>query len=72
MFNTVEPDAPIDLARDHSATTISAVGLTWSEGAYDGGDAVIDYRVSYDQGIDEWVVLQSGVTQQSYIRSNLN
>lgn len=48
MFNTVEPDAPIDLMRDHSTTTTSAVGLSWSDGQDDGGDAIIDYRVSYD------------------------
>jgi hypothetical protein len=48
MFNTVEPDVPVDLARDHSSTTTSAVGLTWSDGQDDGGDAIIDYRVSYD------------------------
>jgi hypothetical protein len=57
MFNTVEPDAPIDLERDHSSTTTSAVGLSWSDGAYDGGDAILDYRVSYDQGIDDWIVI---------------
>lgn len=43
--------------RDHSSTTTSAVGVTWSDGAYDGGDAIIDYRVSYDQGIGEWIVI---------------
>ena len=72
VFVVVEPDAPVNLLRDNGATTISAVGLTWSDGVYDGGDSVIDYRVSYDQGTDNWVILASGVNLNQYVRSNLN
>lgn len=48
VFVVTEPDAPVNLARDNGATTTSSVGLTWSDGVYNGGDSVIDYRVSYD------------------------
>lgn len=58
----VAPDAPINLLRDNSATTTSKIGLTWSDGASDGGAEVLDYRVSYDQGNGNWVVLQQGIT----------
>jgi len=44
----VVPDAPVQLTRDSSATTTSAAGLNWQDGASDGGTPVIDYRVSYD------------------------
>jgi len=44
----VVPDAPVQLTRDSSATTTSAAGLSWQDGASDGGTPVIDYRVSYN------------------------
>jgi len=53
----VVPDAPISLARDNSATTISQAGLTWSDGSENGGTPVLDYRVSYDQGTGNWQVI---------------
>jgi hypothetical protein len=64
VFVVVEPDAPVNLQRDNGATTTSIAALKWSDGAYNGGDPIIDYRVSYDQGIDEWIVLATGVTLQ--------
>jgi hypothetical protein len=67
----VAPDAPISLARDSTTTTTSQIGLTWSDGASDGGADVEDYRVSYDQGTGNWVVLQIGVTTKSYVKMTL-
>jgi hypothetical protein len=40
------PDAPISLLEDTSQRTISDLGITWSDGASDGGSPIIDYRVS--------------------------
>jgi hypothetical protein len=37
------PDAPINLNNDSAMTTAYQVGLIWSDGAYNGGSAVIDY-----------------------------
>jgi hypothetical protein len=53
----VVPDAPQNLLRDPVATTTSQVGLTWDDGAYDGGSAVIDYRVSFDIGDGSFIVI---------------
>jgi hypothetical protein len=37
------PDAPVSLANDAVTTTGYQVGLSWSDGSYNGGTAVIDY-----------------------------
>lgn len=47
-FIIVEPDAPVNLARNELTTTTSEIGLTWEEGDYNGGSTVIDYRITYD------------------------
>lgn len=44
------PDKPINLANDASITSSTKIGITWAPATFDGGSAVIDYRVSYDQG----------------------
>jgi hypothetical protein len=40
--------------------------LTWFEGISHGGADVIDYNVYYDQAIDDFVLLQAGVTVKEY------
>ena len=50
------PDSPANLARQAS-TTRTTLGLTWTNGNSNGGQPVLDYRVSYDQGTATWVVL---------------
>lgn len=51
------PDAPINITRDSNLTTINQIVITWSPGASNGGNPIIDYRVTYDQGVGNWVVL---------------
>lgn len=34
---TISPDAPVNLLRDDSQTSPTQVGLTWEDGAYNGG-----------------------------------
>jgi len=41
------PDAPVSLANVQEQTTANQIGISWSDGAYNGGSAVIDYEVSY-------------------------
>ena len=41
------PDAPINLANLPLVTTAYQVGISWSQGAYNGGKSVIDYTVSF-------------------------
>lgn len=59
------PDAPTNLLRDDSTTTRTVLAFTWTDGASDGGQTIEDYRVSFDQGRNEWTILQSGVETQS-------
>lgn len=37
------PDAPVNLQSVPAVTTAYQVGLTWEDGAYNGGTPVIDY-----------------------------
>ena len=41
------PDAPVNLVNLPEVTNAFQVGLSWEEGAYNGGSPVIDYTVSY-------------------------
>lgn len=67
----MEPDAPTSLARDPIATTTSQIGLTWEDGPSDGGLPILDYRVSFDQGVGNYIVVQSSLTEKSYIKTTL-
>ena len=55
-------DKPTDLSNVASITTAYRVGLDWSEGIYNGGSAVLDYRVSYKQlSADAFTIYESGI-----------
>ena len=41
------PDAPISLVENTSERSASTLGLTWSEGAANGGSVIYDYRINY-------------------------
>ena len=41
------PEAPFDLTENPVTTTAYQIGITWSEGSYNGGTPILDYRVSY-------------------------
>jgi hypothetical protein len=60
------PDAPISLANDPLTTTDIVIRFTWSDGISDGGIAIIDYTVYYDQGTSAFIELEAGVTTQFY------
>ena len=40
------PDAPINIAEDVSLRSSINIGLTWSDGASDGGLPIEDYRIN--------------------------
>jgi hypothetical protein len=42
------PDSPVNLANVPSITTGSRIGLTWSDGAADGGAPILDYLITWD------------------------
>ena len=65
------PDAPTDLSNVESITNKDQIGMTWNEGAANGGRPVLDYQVSYDQAIDSWVVLETTISTTSFVAEGL-
>lgn len=59
------PDAPVSLANVPAQTTATQIGLSWSDGAYNGGSAVIDYEVSYAEAPSGSFSVFTTVTTQS-------
>jgi hypothetical protein len=60
------PNLPSSLANVAAITSASVIGMTWVAPTVVGGSAVIDYRISWDQGTATYVVLASGITTASY------
>lgn len=60
------PDAPINLVNVPAITSASQIGLAWEDGVNNGGAAVLDYTLSWDQGTSTWTTLTSGVSIKSY------
>jgi hypothetical protein len=56
------PDAPVSLTNDLSTTTDTVIRFTWSDGASDGGTAVIDYSIHCDLATGSFFELESGIT----------
>ena len=69
---TTNPDDPTSLAEDATKRTATSLGLTWTQGASNGGAVVIDYRVSISSNSGSYQVLASGVTSTSYTATSLN
>jgi len=42
------PNAPINLADNKAVTTKSVIGFTWSPAPNNGGQAVLNYTITYD------------------------
>lgn len=62
-----QPDAPINLVNVPLITNSNSVGLSWEDGANDGGSPVIDYRVSFKDGMSlVFVTLESNVDSLPY------
>ena len=67
------PDAPINLAVNSDITVGSTVGLTWDEGAQNGGTTVLDYTV-YSRSSQEtdWSIRSTTVgTSVTLVNFNL-
>ncbi len=64
------PDAPV-LSNNAALTTDTQIALTWVEGTSNGGVAIQDYRISFDQSTGVYIVLTTGVTTKSYIATGL-
>ena len=51
------PTKPIFLTNDGAITSESVIAFTWSQGVSTGGRPILDYRVWYDQGLDDWQMI---------------
>jgi hypothetical protein len=50
------PDAPASVLNNAAVTTVNKIGIVWQAGSSNGGLNVVDYRISWDQGVGTWVV----------------
>jgi fibronectin type 3 domain-containing protein len=60
------------LIEDTSVRTSTENGLTWSEGAHDGGLNVIDYRINQKVQGGSYSVIAVGVATTSYTVTSLS
>ena len=60
----VVPDAPTGLSVEPLDGQLS---LNWTEPAYDGGDAIVGYRVQLDDGTTVWTVDTGSVATQAIV-----
>jgi hypothetical protein len=61
VYTTV-PDSPINIAEDQAQRSSSTIGLTWSDGASNGGLATIDYRINQRVQGGSYSEIASGIT----------
>ena len=62
---------PTSLTRDNVNTTKTQVAFTWLAPADNGGIAIIDYSILWDQGTSTYVSLATGVTALTYTKNGL-
>ena len=63
-------DAPVSPMNNRVVTNKDVIGFTWSNGASNGGETIIDYRITYDQSTGNFVTLATGVLTKSYATTN--
>ena len=59
------------MADNTAVTNDLQIGITWQPG-FNGASLILDYRVSYDQASNNYVVLASGVTSTNFLITSLN
>ena len=65
------PDAPINLSDAPQITSSSQIGLTWSDGSWNGGSVVLDYKISYAIGNGAYTTLGTNVIGNAYTAISL-
>jgi hypothetical protein len=60
------PDSPINLVNVPEITLATQIGLDWVEASENGGTPVLDYTVSYDQGIGVYTTFASSILPTEY------
>jgi hypothetical protein len=66
VYISVAPDPPKTLLRVDALTDSTRVTFIWSEGDFNGGQIVTDYRIYYDQGTNIFILLASGVLSKTF------
>jgi hypothetical protein len=67
------PDVPVDLMDEPSVTNAYQIGVSWSEGAYNGGSVVLDYELLYKEETSiDWLVWDATNTARSSIITGLS
>ena len=49
------PLAPVSVTNNATATSATQIGFYWSDGASNGGTAIIDYTIFWDQASNNFV-----------------
>lgn len=66
------PDKPINVQDDPAVTNSVQIGLTWDDGANNGGSAVIDYRVLSNGGAGiTFTTLETNILAREYTATSL-
>lgn len=66
------PDAPINLANVPVLTNAYQIGLSWDDGASDGGSPIIDYMLNYkDEFSAVYFVYQNDITANAITVTSL-
>lgn len=60
------PDAPVNLQNMYGLSNAFTLSIQWQDGAEPGGSEIIDYRIWWDQGINEMTVLEFAILEQTY------
>ena len=68
---TTQPDQPTNVAEVYDQRSKSTLGLTWVAPVFTGGAVVDDYRVSFAEQGQAFSVLASGVTDTTYLATDL-
>lgn len=69
----VVPSAPTQVTRNAATSTPVSIGLTWLDGASNGGSPILDYTITFDQGNNgaSFVIAAAGITVRNFVMTGL-
>ena len=56
------PDPPVGLASNAALTSEDRISLAWAQGQSNGGMPVLDFRITFDQSVGNYVTLAEGLS----------
>lgn len=66
------PDRPVNLQNEPTITKASQIGVSWDEGAANGGSVVIDYYISYATLADTTYTVVPSIVDTAYTITGLS